>query len=63
MKLACSNHDVSSLFIPERPIDNKSALIQVMAWHLTGEKPLPYASVTYHAAAVRSPYGSAVYGL
>ena len=25
------------------PIDNKSVLVQVMAWHRTGDKPLPEA--------------------
>ena len=28
-------------FVPNAPIHNKSALVQVMAWHLTGAKPLP----------------------
>ena len=28
-------------FISEGPIDNKSALIQVMAWCRRGDKPLP----------------------
>ena len=28
-------------FVPESPIYNKSALLQIMAWHLTGNKPLP----------------------
>ena len=28
-------------FVPNGPIDNKSALVQVMAWHLTGDKPFP----------------------
>ena len=26
-------------FVPKGPIDNKSALVQVMAWHQTGVKP------------------------
>ena len=26
--------------IPNGPIDNKSALVQVMAWHPIGDKPL-----------------------
>ena len=26
---------------PKGPIDSKSALVQVMAWHRTGNKPLP----------------------
>ena len=27
-------------FVPKGPIDNKSALVQVMAWHPTGDKQL-----------------------
>ena len=32
---------ISLKFVPKGPIDNKSALIQVMACHLFGIKPLP----------------------
>ena len=32
---------ISMKFVPHGVIDNKSALLQVMAWHLTGAKPLP----------------------
>ena len=28
-------------FVPRSPIDNKAALVQAMAWHWTGTKPLP----------------------
>ena len=28
-------------FTPMGPIDNKLALVQVMAWHWIGDKPLP----------------------
>ena len=28
-------------FVPRSPIDNKPDLVQVMAWHRTGSKPLP----------------------
>ena len=31
---------ISLKFVPKVPIDNKSALVQVMAWHGTGDKPL-----------------------
>ena len=31
---------ISLTFIPKGPIDYKSALVHVMAWHRTGEKPL-----------------------
>ena len=31
---------ISLKFVPKSPIDNESALIQVMAWCRTGDKPL-----------------------
>ena len=31
---------ISLNFVPRSPIDN-TALVQVMAWHQTGDKPLP----------------------
>ena len=34
---------ISLKFVPKGPIDNKSALVQVMAWRQTGAKPLPEA--------------------
>ena len=33
-------------FIPRSPIDNTTALVQVMAWRRTGDKPLPEPSLT-----------------
>ena len=30
---------ISLKFIPESPIDNKPAMVQVMAWRRTGGKP------------------------
>ena len=32
---------ISLMFVPQGPIDNKSVLVQVMAWHQTGDKPVP----------------------
>ena len=32
---------ISLKFVPRSPIDNKPALVQVMAWRRTGDKPLP----------------------
>ena len=32
---------ISLKFVPRSLIDNKLALVQVMAWHRTGDKPLP----------------------
>ena len=37
---------ISLKFIPKGPIEYKSALVQVMAWHRTGEKPLPESMLT-----------------
>ena len=33
-------------FVPKGPIDNKPALLQVMAWRQTGDKPLPELMLT-----------------
>ena len=33
-------------FVPEGSIDNKPALVQVMPWRRTGDKPLPEAMLT-----------------
>ena len=32
---------ISLKFVPKGPIENKPALVQVMAWRRTGDKPLP----------------------
>ena len=37
---------VSLKFVPKSLIDNTPALIQVMAWRRTGDKPLPEAMMT-----------------
>ena len=37
---------ISLKFEPKDPIDNKSALVQVMAWCRIGDKPLPEAMMT-----------------
>ena len=33
-------------FVPNGPTDNKSVLVQVMAWHRTGNMPLPEPMLT-----------------
>ena len=33
-------------FVPNGPIDNKPALVQVLAWRRTGNKPLPELMLT-----------------
>ena len=37
---------ISLKFVPRSPIDNKPALVQVMAWRRTGDKPLPELMLT-----------------
>ena len=37
---------ISLKFLPKGVIDNMSALVQVMAWFLTGGKPLPEPMMT-----------------
>ena len=32
---------ISPKYVPEGQIDNKSILVQVMAWRRNGDKPLP----------------------
>ena len=42
----CILIQISLKFIPKGPIDRKSALVQVMAWRRTGDKPLTEALLT-----------------
>ena len=37
---------ISLKVIPKGPFDNKSALVQVIAWRHTGNKPLPEPMLT-----------------
>ena len=37
---------ISLKIVPGSPIDNKSALVRVMAWRRTGDKPLPEPMMT-----------------
>ena len=37
---------ISLKFVPRSPIDNKAALVQVMAWRRTAAKPLPEPMLT-----------------
>ena len=37
---------ISLKFVSRSPIDNKPALVQVMAWGRTGDKPLPESILT-----------------
>ena len=42
---------ISVKFFPRSPIDNKPALVQVMAWHQTGDKPLPVSMLAQFTEA------------
>ena len=37
---------ISLKYIPRSPVDNKPALLQVMAWRRIGDKPLPGSMMT-----------------
>ena len=37
---------ISLKHVPRSPIENKYALVQVMAWRRTGDKPLPEPMMT-----------------
>ena len=37
---------ISLKFVSRSPIDNKPALVQIMAWRRTGDKPLPEPMLT-----------------
>ena len=39
--------------VPMGPIDNKPALVQVMAWRQTGDKPLPEPVIAQFADAYK----------
>ena len=44
--ITITTYTISLKFIPKGPIDYKSALVQVVAWHRTGEKLLPESMLT-----------------
>ena len=37
---------ISLKFVPKSPIYNRPSSVQVMAWHRTGDKPLPEPMMT-----------------
>ena len=56
-ELQCLYFD--SKFVPEGPIiNNKSALIQEMAWRLLGAKPLPETNVTKMTSLSHNEFNS-----
>ena len=44
-------------FVPNGSIHNKSALVQVMAWRRTGDKPSPEVMITQFTDAYMRHYG------
>ena len=44
---------ISMKYIPGSPIDNKPALVRVMAWRRAGDKPLPGPVMTQFIAYMR----------
>ena len=47
----CILIQISMKFVSRSLIDNMSALVQVMAWRQTGDKPLPEPMLTQFADA------------
>ena len=41
----CISIQISLKFVPRGPVDNRPALVQVMAWRQTGDKPLSESTV------------------
>ena len=52
---------ISLKFVPRSPIDNKPALVQIMAWRRTGDKPLPEPMLTQFTDAYMRHYGEMSY--
>ena len=42
----CISIRISLKFVPRGPINNSPALVQVIAWHWTGDETLPEAMLT-----------------
>ena len=42
----CISIRISLKYVLRGPIDNRPALVQVLAWHRTGDKPLPEPTLT-----------------
>ena len=52
---------ISLKYVPRSPIDNKTALVQVMAWRRTGDKPLPGPMMTQFIHHIFDTRGRWVY--
>ena len=44
--------DISLKFVSKGPLDNKSSILQVMAWYQKGDKPLPDPIMTQNHHAI-----------
>ena len=51
----CNLIEISLKFVPKGLIDNNSALVQIIAWCLTGDKPLPEPTMTQITYIYASP--------
>ena len=49
--------EISFKFVPRSPIDDKAALVQVMAWRQTGDKPFPEPMLTQFTDAYIQQWG------
>ena len=49
---------ISLKLVTKSPINNKPALVQVMAWHRTGDKPLPEPMLTQFTYAYMRHQGT-----
>ena len=47
------SNKISLTFVPEVPIYHKPSLIQIMAWRLTGDKPLSESMMAYFTDAYK----------
>ena len=47
-KICCNFSEISLKFIPKGSINNKPALVQIMAWCQTGDKPLSEPMTTFY---------------
>ena len=48
---------ISLEFVPRSPIDNKAKVVQIMAWHRTGDKPLTEPMLTRFTDACKQHQG------
>ena len=54
----CSSIWISLKFVPIGPINNIPVLVQIMAWHRSGDKPLSESMLTQFIDAYILPWGN-----